>query len=102
MSALPSRMSFRLSTDAAVTSALARTFLVNGAAPSPGSLLVQKELAATLRVIATGGARAYYTGAPGIFGSRIAYVGRDRNGHKQIHVMTMDGSGGSAIRVSPW
>ncbi|MBK6843870.1 MAG: gamma-glutamyltransferase family protein [Gemmatimonadetes bacterium] len=45
-------------------SALARTFLVNGAAPSPGTLLVQKELAATLRLIATGGARAYYSGAP--------------------------------------
>lgn len=48
----------------AADSALARTFLVNGAAPAPGTLLVQKELAATLRVIATGGARAYYTGAP--------------------------------------
>ncbi len=48
----------------AADSALARTFLVNGAAPSPGSLLVQKELAATLRLIATGGARAYYSGAP--------------------------------------
>jgi len=48
----------------AADSALARTFLVNGAAPSPGSLLVQKELAATLRLIAAGGARAYYTGAP--------------------------------------
>ena len=48
----------------AADSALARTFLVNGAAPAPGTLLVQKELAATLRVIATGGAKAYYTGAP--------------------------------------
>ena len=42
----------------AADSALARTFLVNGAAPAPGTLLVQKELAATLRVIATGGARS--------------------------------------------
>lgn len=34
----------------------------------------------------------YYTGAPGIFGSRIAYVGRDGGGEKQIYVMSMDGS----------
>lgn len=41
---------------------LARTFLVNGKAPVPGTLLVQKDLAATLRRIATGGASALYTG----------------------------------------
>lgn len=41
---------------------LARTFLVNGKAPVPGTLLVQKDLAATLRRIATGGAASLYTG----------------------------------------
>ncbi|MBK8249975.1 MAG: gamma-glutamyltransferase [Gemmatimonadetes bacterium] len=41
---------------------LARTFLVDGKAPVPGTLLVQKELAASLRRIATGGAAALYTG----------------------------------------
>lgn len=43
---------------------LARTFLVEGAAPKPGTLLVQRDLARTLRTIAEGGARTYYTGAP--------------------------------------
>ena len=43
-------------------SALARTFLVNGAAPAPGTMLVERELAATLRTIAAGGARAFYRG----------------------------------------
>ncbi len=47
----------------AADTALARTFLVNGAAPAPGTLLVQRELGATLRAIAAGGARAYYRGA---------------------------------------
>lgn len=47
----------------AADSALARTFLVDGAAPAPGTLLVQRELAATLRAIATGGAQAFYRGA---------------------------------------
>lgn len=41
---------------------MARTYLVNGEAPVPGSRLVQKDLATTLRRIAQGGARAYYTG----------------------------------------
>lgn len=41
---------------------LARTFLVDGKAPAPGTLLVQKDLAASLRRIATGGAAALYTG----------------------------------------
>lgn len=31
----------------------------------------------------------YYTGMPGIFGSRIAFVARDRNGFKQIQTMTV-------------
>lgn len=42
--------------------AMARTFLVNGEAPAPGTLLVQRELAGTLRAIAAGGARALYQG----------------------------------------
>lgn len=46
----------------AADTALARTFLVNGEAPAPGALLVQRELGATLRTIATGGARAFYRG----------------------------------------
>jgi gamma-glutamyltranspeptidase len=63
-------------------SALARTFLVNGAAPSPGSLLVQKELAATLRLIATGGARAYYIRRPGAE-DRGLHGTRRRAGHRR-------------------
>jgi len=43
-------------------SALARTYLVDGEAPRPGTVLVQRELAATLRAIAAGGARAFYRG----------------------------------------
>ncbi|MEO6444951.1 MAG: gamma-glutamyltransferase, partial [Gemmatimonadaceae bacterium] len=43
-------------------SALARIFLVDGQAPAPGTILVQRDLAGTLRVIAAGGAKAYYTG----------------------------------------
>ena len=43
-------------------SALARTFLVDGKAPAPGTLLVQRELAQTLRSIATNGARGLYRG----------------------------------------
>ncbi|MBX9928796.1 MAG: gamma-glutamyltransferase [Gemmatimonadaceae bacterium] len=58
-----------------VDSALARTFLVDGAAPRPGSLLVQRDLAATLRTIATRGATAYYTGP---LAQRIAdFIGRE-------------------------
>ena len=41
---------------------MARTFLVNGATPQPGTLLVQRDLAQTLRSIAAGGAKGYYTG----------------------------------------
>ena len=44
---------------------LARTYLVAGEAPKPGTLLVQRDLARTLRAIATGGARGFYTGVPG-------------------------------------
>lgn len=43
---------------------LARTYLVAGEAPKAGTILVQRDLARTLRTIATGGARAYYRGAP--------------------------------------
>lgn len=44
---------------------LARTYLVGGEAPKPGTLLVQRDLARTLRAIATGGSRGFYSGAPG-------------------------------------
>lgn len=44
-------------------SALARVFLVNGEAPAPGTILQARDLATTLRVIAAGGARAFYRGA---------------------------------------
>lgn len=39
-----------------------QTFLRDGAVPRPGSLLVQKDLAGTLRILADGGARAFYEG----------------------------------------
>lgn len=39
----------------------------------------------------------YYTGQPGIFGSRIAYSAPSSAGGKQIYTMHMDGSGVSAI-----
>jgi gamma-glutamyltranspeptidase/glutathione hydrolase len=41
---------------------LARTYLVDGKAPAPGTLLVQKDLAGTLRRIAQSGSRGLYTG----------------------------------------
>ncbi len=43
-------------------SALARTFLVHGVAPLPGTILMERDLAGTLRAIANGGARALYRG----------------------------------------
>lgn len=49
--------------------ALARVFLANGKAPEPGTILIQRDLAGTLRAIAAGGADALYTGA---LASRIA------------------------------
>lgn len=41
---------------------LARTYLVDGRAPAPGTLLVQRDLAGTLRRLAQFGARDLYTG----------------------------------------
>jgi gamma-glutamyltranspeptidase / glutathione hydrolase len=41
----------------------ATAFLPGGAAPKPGDIFVQKPLAATLRAIARGGAKAFYEGA---------------------------------------
>ena len=41
---------------------LARTFLVDGRPPTPGTLLVQPDLARTLRALATGGPAALYGG----------------------------------------
>ena len=39
----------------------------------------------------------HYSGSVGIFDTRIAYIGRDENNHKQVYVTTMDGSTVSAI-----
>ena len=44
------------------TPASASTYLVNGAAPQPGDIFVQKNLARTLRTLAKGGRDAYYRG----------------------------------------
>jgi TolB protein len=43
----------------------------------------------------------YYTGAMGIFGSRIAFVGFDSRGHKQIFTMGMDGTGMAQVTRAP-
>jgi gamma-glutamyltranspeptidase/glutathione hydrolase len=42
--------------------AAAATYLVNGGAPKPGTLFVQKNLARTLRTLAKGGRDAFYRG----------------------------------------
>ena len=44
------------------TPASASTYLVNGAAPKPGDIFVQKNLARTFRTLATGGRDAFYRG----------------------------------------
>ena len=44
------------------TPAAAATFLVNGAAPKPGDIFVQKNLARTFRTLARGGRDAFYRG----------------------------------------
>ena len=44
------------------TPASASTYLVNGEAPKPGDIFVQKNLARTLRTLAKGGRDAYYRG----------------------------------------
>ena len=44
------------------TPASASTYLVNGEAPKPGDIFVQKNLARTFRTLATGGRDAYYRG----------------------------------------
>ena len=44
------------------TPAAASTFLVNGGAPAPGTVFVQKNLARTLRTLAQGGRDAFYRG----------------------------------------
>lgn len=43
-------------------SVLARTYLVNGEAPKPGTILTQPELGQTLAAIAKGGANVFYRG----------------------------------------
>ena len=40
----------------------ARTYLIDGRAPMPGELLVQKDLANTFRLVAEGGAEVFYRG----------------------------------------
>jgi gamma-glutamyltranspeptidase/glutathione hydrolase len=45
--------------------ASASTYLVNGEAPKPGDIFVQKNLARTLRTLAKGGRDAYYRGEIG-------------------------------------
>lgn len=50
-------------------SALSAVFLVGGKAPAPGTMLVQRDLAASLRAIAAGGADAFYRGS---LGQRVA------------------------------
>ena len=47
------------------TPASASTYLVNGEAPKPGDVFVQKNLARTLRTLAKGGRDAYYRGEIG-------------------------------------
>jgi gamma-glutamyltranspeptidase/glutathione hydrolase len=47
------------------TPASASTYLVNGEAPKPGDIFVQKSLARTLRTLAKGGRDAYYRGEIG-------------------------------------
>jgi gamma-glutamyltranspeptidase/glutathione hydrolase len=44
------------------TPAAAATYLVNGEAPKPGAIFVQKNLARTLRTLAKGGRDAFYRG----------------------------------------
>ena len=44
------------------TTAAASTYLVNGRAPQPGTIFVQKNLARTLRTLARGGRDAFYRG----------------------------------------
>lgn len=44
------------------TEAAAKTYLINGAAPKPGTVFVQKNLARTLRTLAKGGREAFYKG----------------------------------------
>jgi gamma-glutamyltranspeptidase/glutathione hydrolase len=44
------------------TPAAAATYLVNGAAPKPGDIFVQKNLARTFRTLARGGREAFYRG----------------------------------------
>ena len=46
-----------------LTAAAASTYLVNGAAPLPGAIFNQKNLARTLRTLARGGRDAFYRGA---------------------------------------
>ena len=45
-----------------LTPAASATFLPNGRAPAPGEIFVQKNLARTLRTLATGGRDAFYRG----------------------------------------
>ena len=44
------------------TEAATKTYLLDGAAPTPGTVFVQKNLAKTLRTLSTGGRDAFYKG----------------------------------------
>lgn len=44
------------------TEAASKTYLFNGAAPAPGALFVQKNLAKTLRLLSSGGRDVFYKG----------------------------------------
>jgi len=39
----------------------------------------------------------YYTGVPGIFGTRLAYVARQKGGVKHVYTMGIDGTGTSRV-----
>ena len=56
-------------------SSLRRVFLTGGESPKPGSMLVQSDLARTLRAIAAGGADALYRGP--LAQSIASFVGRE-------------------------
>jgi gamma-glutamyltranspeptidase/glutathione hydrolase len=56
-------------------SVLARTYLVDGAAPKPGTVLKQPELGATLREIGAKGANAFYKGP--LAAKIAAYIERE-------------------------
>ncbi len=59
-----------------LTAAAASTYLVNGAAPLPGAIFYQKNLARTLRTLARGGRDAFYRGE--IARAIVEYLSEER------------------------